>query len=142
MRHRVSGKKLSRNRGQRKALFRGLISELIKRGEIETTEARAKAIKPRVDRLLTQAKKGELAQRRLLRSFLADKTLVKKLVDEIAPRFTRRPGGYTRMVRLGRRRGDNAMLVRVEWVEKETDEVKGKKEEKETRETKKKSKVG
>ncbi|KPJ70649.1 hypothetical protein AMJ51_01330 [Microgenomates bacterium DG_75] len=118
MRHRLAGKKLSRSRSHRKALFRNLLSALILRGEIKTTESKAKAISRLFDRLTTKGKKGTLHARRIVAAFLNNKQAVNKLVDEIAPRFKDRPGGFTRMIRLGRRRGDDAMMVKLELLEK------------------------
>lgn len=119
MRHKVSGKKLSRNRDARKALFKSLISSLIKHGQIKTTEAKAKAIRGLIDKLVGRAKHGTLHARRLIAGFLQDKKVVNKLVDEIAPKFHSRPSGFTRIIRLGRRKGDQAMIVKMEFVEGE-----------------------
>lgn len=134
MRHRIAGKKLSRHRSHRKALFKNLINALIIHGEIKTTESKAKAVRRLVDRLITKGKSGTLHARRLIAAFLQNKKVVNRIVDEIAPVFKSRPGGYTRMTRLGRRRGDQAMMVKLELVEKPV-----KKEEKK-KETKKKGK--
>jgi len=117
MRHRVSGKKLGRNRNERKALFKNLTSSLILHGEIKTTEAKAKAIKRLVDKLVTRAKQQTLSARRLLTAFLQDKKVVSRLVDEIAPKFKERQSGFTRILRLGKREGDQAMMVKIEFVE-------------------------
>lgn len=123
MRHRVAGKKLARSRSHRKALFRNLLSALILHGEIKTTESKAKATRRLFDRLVSKGKSGTLHARRIVAAFLNNKKAVNKLVDEIAPKFKDRPGGFTRMTRLGRRRGDDAMMVKLELVEKpETEE--------------------
>lgn len=135
MRHRIAGKKLSRHRAHRKALFKNLINSLITHGEIKTTESKAKSVRRLVDRLITRGKAGTLHARRSIAAFLQDKKVVNRIVDEFAPVFKKRPGGFTRMTRLGRRRGDDAMMVKLELVEKP--EVK---EEKKTKE-KLKSKV-
>lgn len=119
MRHRVSGKKLGRNRNERKALFKNLTSSLILHGEIKTTEAKAKAIKRLVDKLVTRAKQQTLSARRLLTAFLQDKKVVSRLVDEIAPKFKDRQSGFTRILRLGKREGDQAMMVKIEFVNAE-----------------------
>jgi large subunit ribosomal protein L17 len=138
MRHRVKGKKLGRDSGHRKALFKNLINALILREEIKTTESKAKAIRGLVDKLITQGKAGTLHARRLIAAFLANKQAVNKLVDEVAPRFGSRPGGFTRIIRLGRRRGDDAMMVKLELVEKKEEEKpKKKKVSKKVQETKK-----
>lgn len=118
MRHRIAGKKLSRHKGHRKALFKNLINALIIRGEIKTTESKAKAVRRLVDKLITKGKKGTLHSRRLIAAFLQNKKVVNKIVDELGPIFKNRPGGFTRIVRLGRRRGDDAMMVKLELVER------------------------
>lgn len=139
MRHRVKGKKLGRDTGHRKALFKNLINALILKEQIKTTESKAQAVRGLVDKLVTRGKSGTLHARRLVGAFLSNKQAVNKLVDELGPRFKTRPGGFTRMVRLGRRRGDNAMMVRLELVERpEAKEAKEKKEKKTTKKTKEK----
>jgi large subunit ribosomal protein L17 len=117
MRHKVFGRKLSRDRNERQSLFKGLISSLIIHGNINTTETRAKAIRGLVDKLVTKAKKGSVDARRLIGAFIQDKKVANKLVDEIAVKFEGRPGGYTRMTRIGKRVGDNAPMVKLEFVE-------------------------
>ena len=107
---------LSRDTNQRQALLKGLVGALIRSEAIETTEAKAKAVRGLVDQLVTQARKGTLASVRQVEKVIADKDLVHKLVSEIAPRFKSRPGGYTRLIKTGRRSGDNAPLVRMEFV--------------------------
>jgi len=119
MRHRKKGKKLNRNSGQRKALFKNLIESLILKEEIKTTESKAKAIRGLVDKLVNKAKKGTLHNRRQIMAFLPNKEAVNKLIDQIAPRFKQRIGGFTRFMRIGRRRGDNAMMVKIGFVKKE-----------------------
>ena len=118
MRHRVKGKKLSRTSSQRKALFKGLINALVIHGEIKTTESKAKAVRGLLDKLITRGKKGTLHSRRLIAAFLQNKLAVNRIVDELGPLFAKRPGGFSRMVRLGARRGDNATMVKLELVEK------------------------
>lgn len=120
MRHRKAGKKLGRSDDQRRALFKNLINALIMHGRIETSEAKAKAVKGLVDKVITKAKQGTLHSRRLLLGFLGSQEVVKKAVDDLAPRFTR-VSGFTRIVKLGRRRGDNSPRVRMELVEPEID---------------------
>lgn len=119
MRHRVFGRKLGRDVKARKALFKNLINALIEHREIKTTEAKAKAIKGLVDRFVSRAKKKDLHSRRLVFSFLQNRKMVNKLFEEIAPRFRNRPSGFTRIIKLGRRRGDAAMMVKMEFVEGE-----------------------
>ena len=118
MRHKKAGKKLNRNTSQRKALFKNLIQALIVHEEIKITEAKAKVIKRLIDKLITKAKKGTLHSRRQILAFLPDKKAANKLVDEITPRFSKRISGFTRFIRLGKRRGDDAMIVKMELVEK------------------------
>lgn len=118
MKHRVAGKKLARSRSHRKALFRNLLSALILHGEIKTTESKAKATRRLFDRLVTKGKSGTLHARRIVAAFLNNKKAVNRLVDEIAPKFKDRPGGFTRIIHLGQRRGDDAMMVKLELVEK------------------------
>lgn len=130
MRHRVAGKKLSRRRGHRKALFKNLINSLVLHGEIKTTESKAKAVRRLVEKLITKGKAGTLHSRRLIAAFLQDKKVVNKIVDELGPLFKNRPGGYTRIIRLGKRRGDNAMMVKLELVEKPEAEPASRKSEK------------
>ena len=116
MRHRVAGRHLKRNTGMRRALFRNLISELIRHERIRTTEARARAIRGDAEKLITLAKRGDLHARRLVLRTITDPELVKKLFDEVAPRYADRPGGYTRMIKLGPRQGDAAPMVLLELV--------------------------
>ncbi len=132
MRHRVKGKKLSRTSSQRKALFKGLINALVIHGEIKTTESKAKAVRGLVDKLINKGKKGTLHSRRLIAAFLQNKLAVNRIVDELGPLFAKRSGGFSRMVRLGARRGDNAMMVKLELVEKPAKVKIKEKEEKKT----------
>lgn len=130
MRHRVAGKKLSRSRSHRKALFRNLISALILHGEIKTTESKAKAVQRLFDRLMTKGKGGTLHTRRAVAAFLNDRKAVNKLVDEMVPRFKKRQSGFTRVIRLGKRKGDDAMMVKLELLEKHAPKEKSKKKKK------------
>ena len=123
MRHRIAGRHLGRNTAQRKALFSNLVRELYLHERITTTEAKARAIRADAEKLITKAKHGLKddgnrvhAQRQVV-SYLHDKTVAKKVFDELAPRFVDRNGGYTRMVKLGNRRGDNADMVILELVD-------------------------
>ncbi len=138
MRHRKSGRKLNRDTAHRKALFRNLIASLFLREEIKTTLSKAKAIKGLVDRLMTKAKKKGLHNQRLIHAFIQNKRATKKLVEEIAPRTKERASGFTRIIRLGQRRGDAAEMAKIELVDKEK-EVKKKAKKKKTT-TKKTSK--
>lgn len=117
MKKNVFGRKFNRDTNERKALFKNLISSLVLDERIKTTEPKAKAIKADVDKVITKVKKnGELA-RRLLAGILSPQAL-EKLVNDVAPRFKERNGGYTRIIRVGRRFGDNAMEVVMEFTEK------------------------
>ena len=109
------GRKFGRKRDQRKAFLKALATALILREKIKTTEARAKEIKPLVEKLITRAQKNNLASRKLLSKFLAAQS-VKKLCDEIAPRYKERKGGYTRIVKLGLRKGDGAKMAIIELI--------------------------
>lgn len=110
-------KKLNRSLGARKALFKNLINGLILHEGIKTSEAKAKAIKGLVDKLITRAKTKTVPARRHLVSILGDKKAVTKLVDELAPKFSR-SSGFTRIIKLGQRRGDNSPMVKLEFVDK------------------------
>jgi len=117
MRHRVFGKKLSRTKSQRKALFKSLIVSLILRERIKTTEAKAKAVRGLVEKIITKAKNNGLHAQRQIASVVHDKKALNKLITEIAPRFKNRSGGFTRILKLGKRRGDQAMIVELSLVE-------------------------
>ena len=117
MRHHVAGRRLSRSTDQRRALRKNLITQLFKHDRIKTTEAKAKAVRGDAEKLVTLAKRGDLHGRRLAASRLNDSEVVKKLFDELATRFADRAGGYTRILRLGPRLGDGAVMVLLELVE-------------------------
>ncbi len=124
MRHHVYGKRLSRDKDERIALRRLLIKQLFEHERIRTTRAKAQAVRGQAERLITLAKNGNEAggakmvhARRLAAARLSDPSAVRKLFDDIAPRFTTRPGGYTRMTNLGIRQGDAAEMVMLELVE-------------------------
>lgn len=116
MRHRVGGYKLGRNLAHRKALLRNLVTSVIEQERIITTPAKAKAARPIVEQMITLAKNGNLHSRRQAASFLQTPDSVQKLFDKIGPRFTQRNGGYTRIVRLGVRKGDGAEQAILELV--------------------------
>lgn len=124
MRHRIAGKKLSRDKDERRALRRIMVNQLFEHERIHTTRAKAEAVRGQAERLITLAKRGNDAgetrmvhARRLAAARLGNPEMVKKLFDDIAPRFGSRPGGYTRMVKLGPRVGDAAEMVLLELVE-------------------------
>lgn len=118
MKKNVFGRRFKRDIKERKALFKSLISSLVLKERIKTTEAKAKAIKGDVDKLITKVKKNEDFARRFLTKSLSPVAL-EKLIKKIVPRFKDRPGGYTRIIRLGKRSSDHASMVMMEWVEKE-----------------------
>ncbi len=119
MRHRVAGRKLNKNTAQRKALLRGLATELFRHGRLQTTEARAKSLRPVAEKLITLAKRGDLHARRIVAGRLYDPTILQKLFSEIADLYRDRPGGYTRIYKLGLRKGDAAPMALIELVDYE-----------------------
>lgn len=126
MRHGVAGRHLGRNEAQRKALFRNLVRELYLHERIITTEAKARSIRADAEKLITKAKHGVSsegyrvhAQRQVV-AYLNDKTVAKKVFDEFAPRYAARNGGYTRMIKIGKRQGDAADMVVLELVDRPT----------------------
>ena len=117
MRHRRTRHKLSRDAAHRKALLRNLSREVIEHERIKTSQAKAKAVKPEVEKLITLAKRGDLhARRQALSALGQDRFVVHKLFEEVAPRYSERPGGYTRIVKLGPRRSDATEMVFLELV--------------------------
>jgi large subunit ribosomal protein L17 len=119
MRHRRAGKKLGRDSAHRKALYSNLAGALIEHGRIKTTEAKAKAVKPFAEQMITLGKRGDLHARRLALAELRSQDVVHQLFAEVAPRFADRAGGYTRIVKLGPRNGDAAEMVYLELVDYE-----------------------
>ena len=117
MRHQKTRNKLSRDAAHRKALLMNLSKQLIEHGRIQTTQAKAKAVRPEVEKLITLAKRGDLHARRQALSTLAqDKFVVHKLFVDVAPRYAERPGGYTRILKLGPRKSDATEMVFLELV--------------------------
>ncbi len=117
MRHLRNRHKLGRTASHRKAMLANMAASLIKMERIQTTEAKAKALRPFVERLLTLGKRGDLHARRLVLSRIRDREATQKLFGEIAPRMQERPGGYTRIIKLAKRKGDNAPLSLIEFVD-------------------------
>lgn len=115
MRHQKKGRKFGRERNQRKAFLKSLAANLLLRGKIKTTEARAKEVRRLVERLITKTKKGSLAEIRFSAKLLPS-PILKKLVKEISPRYKERAGGYTRITKLGSRTSDGAPMVMIELV--------------------------
>ena len=126
MRHQNQGRKLNRSSAHRKALFRNLVLSLIRYERIRTTDAKAKELRRFADRMVTLGKRGDLSARRRAFDFIRSRDAVKKLFDEIAPRFKERNGGYTRVIKFGHRRGDAAMLSVIEFTGQE-EQTKSKK---------------
>jgi large subunit ribosomal protein L17 len=117
MRHQKAGRKLGRDASHRRALYSNLAGSLIAHGRIETTEAKAKAVKPYAEKMITLGKRGDLHARRLAMAELRSNDIVHKLFTDVAPRFAERAGGYTRIVKLGPRQGDAADMVLLELVD-------------------------
>ena len=119
MRHRVGGRKLQRTSSHRTALFRNMSAALIKHEQIMTTLAKAKELRPYVEKLITLAKKGGLSNRRLAHSRLLDETQLRKLFDVLAPRYEGRPGGYARVIKAGLRASDASPMAIIELVDRD-----------------------
>jgi len=116
MRHRVAGKKLGRTTAHRMMMLRNMVTSLLDKERIRTTLERAKAVRPVAERIITLGKRETLHARRQALAFVKDPAVVSKLFDTIAPRFSQRPGGYTRIVRLGFRDGDGAQMAIIELI--------------------------
>ncbi|TDI85226.1 MAG: 50S ribosomal protein L17 [Caldithrix sp.] len=138
MRHKKVNAKLNRTAAHRKALYSNVAISLFEHKQVKTTTAKAKAVRKTVDRLITFAKRGTLADRRQVLRTIRDRSVVKNLFDEIAPTYKERHGGYTRVIKLGRRRGDGAEMALLELVgyegvlmekHKSTEEEKSKKKD-------------
>lgn len=116
MRHRIAGRNLGRPTDHRLALFRNLATDLLRYEKIRTTEAKAKEVRQLAEEMITRAKGGTLHDRKQVLAKLYDESVVDKLFTTLAPRFQERPGGYTRIIRIGPRKGDGAPLVQLELV--------------------------
>ena len=116
MRHRHKGRQLSRTATHRKAVLRNLATALFRHERIETTTAKAKELRPYAERLITLARRGDVHSRRLAGRKIQDRQVLGKLFDDIAPRYTERPGGYTRILKVGNRKGDAAEMSLIELV--------------------------
>ncbi|MFN2469136.1 MAG: 50S ribosomal protein L17 [Gaiellaceae bacterium] len=119
MKHQRAGKKLGRDSAHRKALYSNLAGALIEHGRIRTTEAKAKAVKPIAEQMITLGRRGDIHARRQALAYLRSQDVVHKLFADVAPRFADRPGGYSRIVKLGPRQGDSAAMVYLELVDHE-----------------------
>ncbi len=117
MRHKIAGRKLGRTTSHRRALYRNLVTDLLRYDKITTTEAKAKEVRSLAEKMITLGKKGGLPAFRQALSFIIDKTVVERVFSELADRYAGRPGGYTRIVKLGPRQGDGAPMVGLALVE-------------------------
>lgn len=118
MRHRRKGRELSRTRSHKRAMLRNMATSLFRHERIRTTEAKAKELRPFAERLITLARRGDLHSRRVAGRHIADRDVLQKLFDQIGPRFVDRPGGYTRILKLGARKGDGAELALIELLDR------------------------
>ena len=118
MRHLKSGRKLNRSSSHRHAMWRNMVTSLLQREHLQTTDAKAKELRRWAERMITLGKRNTLHARRQALAFVRSRTVVAKLFDEIAPRFASRPGGYTRITKLGTRRGDAAPISLIELTER------------------------
>jgi large subunit ribosomal protein L17 len=116
MRHKIAGRKLGRTTSHRKAIFRNLVTDLLGYEKITTTEAKAKEVRGLAEKMITLGKKGDLHARRQVLAFIMDDKVTDKVFTELAPRYAERPGGYTRITKLGPRLGDGAAMVQFELV--------------------------
>ena len=116
MRHRVAGKRLGRATGHRRAMYRNLVTDLLRYEKITTTEVKAKEVRGLAEKIITLGKEGGLHSRRQALSFILDKKVADKVFAELAPKYAERPGGYTRITKLGPRLGDGAAMVQLELV--------------------------
>ena len=117
MRHNRKGRQLSRSTSHRRAMLRNLVTSLFEHERVTTTVAKAKEARPVAERLITRARAGGLAARRYVSSYVMSEDVAKKLMEDIAPRFATRPGGYTRIFKLGTRHGDNAEMSLIQLVD-------------------------
>lgn len=117
MRHRAKGRQLSRTSTHRRAMLNNMATSLFEHGRVVTTEAKAKELRPFAEKLITLARRGDLHARRLVERKIKDREVLSRLFSEIGPRFAARPGGYTRILKLGHRPGDGADVARIELLD-------------------------
>lgn len=117
MRHRLSGRKLNRPTAHRMLMLRGMVTDLLRHENIRTTEAKAREVRPLAEKIITRGKHGTLHDRRQAAAFLTDEAVLRKVFDELADRYESRPGGYTRITKLGPRKGDAAPMAVLELVD-------------------------
>lgn len=122
MAHRIAGRRLSRTTSHRLAMFRNQVTDLLRHEKIVTTEAKAKELRSIAEKVITLGRRGTLHARRQALRIVSDKDVVKKIFDELGPRYASRPGGYTRIIKLGPRQGDGARMAQLELVEEEEEE--------------------
>lgn len=122
MPHQIAGRHLGRNPSQRRALFKSLVTQVLRHERITTTEAKAKAVRGDVEKMITFAKRGDLHARRSVMRTVRDKKVVEKLFETLGPRYKERSGGYTRLLHIGPRHGDAAEMVILELVDREEGE--------------------
>jgi large subunit ribosomal protein L17 len=122
MAHRIAGRRLSRSTSHRLAMFRNQVTDLVRHGKIVTTEAKAREVRSIAEKVITLGKHGTLHARRQALRIVSDKDVMKKIFDDLGPRYASRPGGYTRMIKLGPRQGDGASMAQLELVEEEEGE--------------------
>lgn len=114
MRHRQKGRALSRTKAHRRAMLNNMTSSLVRHEKVVTTEAKAKELRPYIEKIITLARRGDLHARRLVERKVRERDVTGKLFGELGPRFSDRPGGYTRIIKLGHRKGDGAEMARIE----------------------------
>lgn len=117
MRHGVSGRKLNRPTNQRILMYRTQVTDLIKHERIKTTEAKAKELRAMVEKIITLGKKGNLSHRRQVLAFVTEEQMVRKVFDDLAPRYTDRSGGYTRIIKMENRKGDGSPMALLELIQ-------------------------
>jgi large subunit ribosomal protein L17 len=127
VRHRKAGKKLGRNSSHRRAMFRNMVTSLFKHEQIETTDAKAKQLRPVAEKMITLAKRGDLHARRQVLAYMKDKAVTHRLFEEIKDRYLDRQGGYVRIVKKGTRKGDSAPISVIQLLPAEQDKKKGRK---------------
>jgi large subunit ribosomal protein L17 len=123
MAHAIAGRKLGRSPDHRLAMFRNQVTDLLRHGKIVTTEAKAKEVRSIAEKVITLGRQGTLHARRRALRVVSDKDVLKKIFDELGPRYADRPGGYTRIVKLGSRQGDGARMAQLELVQEEEGEA-------------------
>ena len=130
MRHQKTGRKLGRNASHRKAMFRNMVTSLFKHEHLETTDAKAKEVKPIAEKMISLAKRGDLHARRQALAYIKDKSVIHRLFDELKDRYIDRQGGYARIIKKGHRRGDGAPISIIQLLPDDKEKKKGKRKSK------------